>query len=85
MGITSVINNQLHPNTEILILEMGAFRKGEIKEMTKFVPLNIAGITDQIMLARIDASSAKVKTQKSGIFPTQKYNIKYAAIQPTRV
>ena len=28
MGITSVINNQLHPNTEILILEMGAFRKG---------------------------------------------------------
>lgn len=45
MGITSVINNQLHPNTEILILEMGAFRKGEIKEMTKFVPLNIAGIT----------------------------------------
>lgn len=45
MGITSVINQNLHPNTEVLILEMGAFRKGEIKEMTELAPLDIAGIT----------------------------------------
>ena len=73
MGITSVINNQLHPNTEILILEMGAFRKGEIREMTKFVPLNIAGITAQMAPTNSELKSIINQTSGSGSFPPKKH------------
>lgn len=46
MGISKVINEELTNLTEIFICEMGAYRKGEIKEMTKLLNPNIGIITD---------------------------------------
>lgn len=46
MGITKTINAHLNSTTEIFIMEMGAFRKGEIKQMVKEFPPNISVITE---------------------------------------
>lgn len=46
MGITKTINEGLNSTTEILIMEMGAFKKGEIKKMVKEFPPNISVITE---------------------------------------
>lgn len=46
LGISKTINESLDNNIEIFICEMGAFRKNEIKEMTKFIEPNISIITE---------------------------------------
>ncbi len=46
MGIAKTINQELKENHEIFIVEMGAFRKGEIEEMTLAVEPDIAIITE---------------------------------------
>lgn len=46
MGISKVINRDLNTSCEVLILELGAYRKGEIKEMTKLIDPHIGIITD---------------------------------------
>lgn len=45
-GISKTINDSLDNNTEIFICEMGAFRKNEIKEMTKYINPHISIITE---------------------------------------
>src|SRR5882724_874223 len=37
MGVCRVINESLEPNTEVFIAEMGAYRRGDIKELSDFV------------------------------------------------
>ncbi len=46
MGISKTINQELKENHEIFIVEMGAFRKGEIEEMTLAIEPDIAIITE---------------------------------------
>lgn len=45
LGISSVINNSLVKDTQILIAEMGAKRRGDIKYLTKMISPDIAIIT----------------------------------------
>lgn len=46
MGLSLTINNMLNSETEIMVCEMGAFRKGEIAEMAKAIRPNIALICE---------------------------------------
>ncbi|MGM9900081.1 MAG: Mur ligase family protein [Bacilli bacterium] len=46
MGITKTINESLKTTTEVFIMEMGAFKKGEIRQMVKEFPPNISVITE---------------------------------------
>ena len=46
MGLALTINNKLNPETEIFVMEMGAFFIGEIEEMSKALKPNIAIITE---------------------------------------
>ncbi len=46
MGITKTINTSVNNLTEVFISEMGATKKGEIKELTDFVAPSIAVITE---------------------------------------
>ncbi len=45
MGLSKVILNELKPTDQIFIAEMGAIRKGDIKEICDFVKPNIAILT----------------------------------------
>jgi UDP-N-acetylmuramoyl-tripeptide--D-alanyl-D-alanine ligase len=46
MGICTVINNNLHPTHQILILEMGARYEGNIRELCEIAKPNIAILTN---------------------------------------
>lgn len=46
MGICTVINNDLHPTHQILILEMGARYEGNIRELCEIAKPNIAILTN---------------------------------------
>lgn len=46
MGLSLTINNQLNPETEIFVMEMGAFFVGEIEQMSRAFRPNIAIITE---------------------------------------
>ena len=46
MGITKTINASLNNSYQIFVVEMGAYRKKEIKEMSEFIKPNIGIITD---------------------------------------
>ncbi len=46
MGITKTINQSLKSTTEVFIMEMGAFKKGEIRKMVKEFPPDISVITE---------------------------------------
>jgi len=46
MGITKTITESLKKTTEILILELGAFRRGEIKQMVSLAKPKVSLITD---------------------------------------
>ncbi len=46
MGICTVINNELHPTHQILILEMGARYEGNIRELCEIAKPNIAILTN---------------------------------------
>jgi UDP-N-acetylmuramoyl-tripeptide--D-alanyl-D-alanine ligase len=45
LGISQSINNNMDSNTEILLLEIGAYKVGEIKEVMKNFPSDISIIT----------------------------------------
>ncbi len=46
MGLSLTINKELNTNCEIFIVEMGAFKKGEIKEMAMAIKPDMAIITE---------------------------------------
>lgn len=46
LGISKTINDSFNNNIDIFICEMGAFRKKEIKEMTKYIEPTISIITE---------------------------------------
>ena len=45
LGISQQINNHMDSDTEILVLEVGAYKRGEIKEVIKNFPSDISVIT----------------------------------------
>jgi UDP-N-acetylmuramoyl-tripeptide--D-alanyl-D-alanine ligase len=45
MGVCRVINESLDPTTEVFIAEMGAYRRGDIKELSDFVHPSIGILT----------------------------------------
>lgn len=45
LGVCRVINNDLKPTDEIFIVEMGAYKKGDIKELSDFVKPKIGILT----------------------------------------
>ncbi len=45
IGIARMILKQLNPKHEVLILEMGAYKKGEIKKVLQMLPLDYAVLT----------------------------------------
>lgn len=45
LGISKTINNYLDPSSEILIVEMGAYRKGEIQYLTEMVKPDLGIVT----------------------------------------
>lgn len=46
LGITKTINENLKTNTEILILEMGATKKGDITKIVKYFPPKVSVVTE---------------------------------------
>jgi UDP-N-acetylmuramoyl-tripeptide--D-alanyl-D-alanine ligase len=45
MGICRVVNGELQPQHEVFIVEMGAYRRGDIRELCNFVPPHIGILT----------------------------------------
>ena len=65
LGISKFIQNQLNKKTEIMIIEMGAYYQGDIEELCKITPPNIAiltGIAEQ-HLERFKNLNTIIKTK----------------------
>ncbi|MGQ0848344.1 MAG: Mur ligase family protein [Actinomycetota bacterium] len=66
MGLARAINEHLIPGTEVFIAEMGTYGPGEIAEMCKFVPPEVAVITSigPVHLERFGSERAIVEAKR---------------------
>ena len=68
-GLARTVNEHLVPGTEVLVAEMGTYGPGEIRDMCRFVPPDIAAITaiGPVHLERMK-SEDRITEAKSEIF-----------------
>ena len=68
-GLARTINEHLAPGTDVLVAEMGTYGPGEIRDMCRFVPPDIAAITaiGPVHLERM-RSEDRITEAKSEIF-----------------
>ena len=68
-GLARTVNEHLVPGTEVLVAEMGTYGPGEIRDMCRFVPPDIAAITaiGPVHLERMK-SEDRIAEAKSEIF-----------------
>ena len=66
MGLARAINEHLLPGAEVFVAEMGTYRKGEIAELCRFVPPDIAVITSigPVHLERFGSEEAIVEAKR---------------------
>jgi len=93
MGICKVINNDLKPTHQMLILEMGARHKGNIKELCEIAPPDIT-IATIVGVAHLETFGSKeaiaatkqeiVENMKTGGFSVLNADNKYTAAMDVR-
>ena len=65
MGLARAVNDKLTPGTEVFVAEMGMYGEGEIRELSKLFPPDIAAITTigEAHLERLGSRSAILRAK----------------------